>query len=332
MVVDIGEIAPGREVHGHPRIDGAHKWIDEPVGHHPRNRVRPSAHRQRLADGGGIAAELVLPQPVTDDDRRRCGLLIALQRAPNARLYSHDVEVVRTHAEDADPTHVVANADVGPGLAIRAERGDGPERGHALAVVEEVHRRNEATLLAAACLRVIDPNELAGLLVRKRLEQYGVDGAEDGRRPTDTDGERQDRDGREPGITQQRAHGEPEVAARVVEETRTARVADVLLHALDASEQERALAARFAGAQSTALEQLGVHLRVKPQLLGELALVPAAEDDRAHPLDEVREHAHARSPPSKASRAFMTQSTAADARCQDACSTPSCLRPAAVSS
>src|SRR6185503_7896246 len=156
------------------------------------------------------AAEPVLPQPVTDDDRRRPGLLIPLQRAPNARLHAHDVEVIRTYAEDADPPHVVAGADVGAGLAIRAERGDGPERGHALAVVEEVYGRNEATLLTAACLRVVDPNELAGLLVRERLEQHGVDGAEDGRRSADTDRECQDRDARESGIAQQRAHGEPE--------------------------------------------------------------------------------------------------------------------------
>ena len=61
------------------------------------------------------------------------------------------------------------------------------------------------------------------------------------------------------------------------------------------------------------------------------ALVASPEDDRAHALDHVGEHAHAM-PPSVARRDVRTQFTAADARCHDACSTPSCRLPAVVSS
>src|SRR6185312_3777393 len=108
-------------------------------------------------------------------------------------------------------------------------------------------------------------------------------------------------------------------------------IADVVLDSLHATEREGSLATRLGRAQSAALQLFRFHGRVKLQLLGQLTLVASPEDDRPDALDDVGHHAHAR-PPSGTSRAFMTQLTAADARCHDACSSPSCLRPAAVSS
>ncbi len=159
------------------------------------------------------------------------------------------------------------------------------------AVVEKVHGCHDATVLLASCVRVIEPNELAGLLVRQRLEQHRVDGAEHGRRSADADGERQDGDRREAGIARERAQREAEVAPAVVEESRAARVADVVLHPLDAAERQCAPPASLARALSATLELLRFHVAWKSQLLGELALVAAPEDDRAYALDDVREHA-----------------------------------------
>src|SRR4051812_44672308 len=116
-----------------------------------------------------------------------------------------------------------------------------------------------------------------------------------------------------------------------MKESRPARVADVVLDPLHATEREGSLATRLGRAQSAALELFRLHCRVKLQLLGQLTLVASPEEDRPRALDDVGQHAHAR-PPSGTSRAFMTQFTAADARSHEACSNPSCFRPAAVSS
>jgi len=108
-------------------------------------------------------------------------------------------------------------------------------------------------------------------------------------------------------------------------------IADVVLHSLDAAEGQGAAPSCLDGVQSAALELLRLHGRVELQLLGQLTLVAASEDDGPDALDDIAQNAHAR-PPSGASRALRTQFTAADARSHDACSSPSCRRPVAVSS
>ena len=136
-----------------------------------------------------------------------------------------------------------------------------------------------------------------------------------------------------PGFRASVRSAKREVAPAIVQEPGAARVANVVLHAFDAADRQRALPACLACAESAPLELLRLHGRVKLQLFGELALVAAPEDDRPHPLDDIGYDTHARPPPpSAANRAVMTQFTAADARSQDACSSPSCLRPAVVSS
>ena len=240
MVARVVDVATRGQIHRQPGVHGANNRVDETIGHDAGDRIWPAIHRQRAPDGRRRTAESVTPQRITDDHGRGTRLLLSLQRSPEARLSADDVEIVGADRQRSDATHIGTRADVGAGLIVCAEGGDGSERCHPFPVVEEVNGRDVAAHVGLLDGREVQANQLARLLVRQRLQEHRIHGTEHRRRPANADGQREDGDGgesRAPGERPDRIGG---IAHAVVQQSRPARVAHVFLHAFDAAERKRA--------------------------------------------------------------------------------------------
>src|SRR3569833_1265072 len=156
-------------------------------------------------------------------------------------------------------------------------------------------RRHEPFPVRLLHTRLIEPNETTGFLVWKRSKQHGVYRAEHGCRSTDADRERRDRDEREARRTPECAKREGEIARAVLEQSRPARVADILLHLFDTTEGHHCRAMRVGMALTVPTAIVLFHREVEAQLFVELALFAPAKHQRANALDQVGEEAHASS-------------------------------------
>ena len=95
-------------------------------------------------------------------------------------------------------------------------------------------------------------NELAGILVRQRLEQQRMDDAEDGRVGADAERQRQDGHGGEARCAAQRSHRVVHVPPGIIQPPQRAFVAVTFLHLLDAAERAPRRESGVVGRQAAA--------------------------------------------------------------------------------
>ena len=155
---------------------------------HADDGVRASVDGDAGADDAGVLPEALLPECVRDDDDVVIALLLLWPERPSQnRLNAERREEVGGGDRRRHALRPVASAD--HGAAERRARGERREDVLALAVVEEVGRRDRR--LVAPFERTEHVHELLGPLVGQRLKQRRVDDAEHRAVGADADAQRE---------------------------------------------------------------------------------------------------------------------------------------------
>jgi hypothetical protein len=182
----------------------------EPLRHHADYGADLPVQCQLPPDDARIAAELALPEAITEHhDRRRVRPAILRRvRSAHERRYAHDLERVWGSIVPAQPLRVAIS---GPEDVADRGRDHAVENRAPLRNLEELIGRiagSEAALVGAPDA---DAHQAVDVLVGKRVEHHGVEDAVDRRGGHDPEGKRQQRHGREPGTLGKRAKREPDV-------------------------------------------------------------------------------------------------------------------------
>ena len=187
-----------------PRNPQQHAGIGhrEALGHHADDPERPAVEDDGSADNVGIRAEVPLPQRIgnhrhwirTDrssgaGELRTAGLFVA-ERATEERRDTQYRKEVAAHLR-GDQHFGVRVATERPSQTVVAR--DSIEPGRPEAPVVDVAAGRPRTLDAQLWVGVEDPNELLGVIVRKRPKQDAADQREQDRAHRDTDPYRRDR-------------------------------------------------------------------------------------------------------------------------------------------
>ena len=181
--------------HRRPQLELAGRK-GEPLRSDADHRVRRAAERQRSSDGAAIAAEDGLPEPVAEDH----GLLTVLVGAEVMADGGSDAEERQHVAGDHAAEHLPGLVPVLEVVEVRRPRGRLVKRPAGAAHVEIVG------------IRQARDDEAVGIAIGQRLQQHGVDHAEDGGGGADAECERQGRRQREGAVAQQG----PERVSKVV--------------------------------------------------------------------------------------------------------------------
>ena len=217
---------------------------------------------------------------MTHDHQRRVRFIGALESATDDRLRTHDSEIVGAHRQDANAFGTIPGADVGPVLAVRGgsrERFERREIGPVGPVVGSAHER---LLGFGAQLVAIEAHQPPRLGVGERPEQHGIDGAEDGGRAPDPNGQCEDGNDGEPRVVPQGAKSLRQIAERVLQEPRAASVAHLFLVALHAAEGDQPLPSRLPALRSRLAILVRRHVHVEAEFLGHLALFSPSKQER----------------------------------------------------
>ena len=168
------------------------------LGHHADDRHLLAVDRNRLADDGAIAAEMILPDVVADQRDRR-GVELVFFRA---KLPAED----RLHAQEgkgiggdlpAEVTLRLVAAGNDEGRLL--DRGDSIQRGYVLLPLEVIRERRPGILVGVLLEILRDGNEaLLVLDQRHRPQEERVDRREHRRRSADPEGDGQDGNNRKP--------------------------------------------------------------------------------------------------------------------------------------
>ena len=135
--------------------------------------------RERTPDGCLVAAESPLPERIGKNDGRRTiareAVLLRREPAPVRRLHAQRLKRALRDEKSAQTLRLAA---------IRQRRGAVlPEadvrKGPVLVAVREVHCGLEVRAAQSASGAMPKPHELVRVRVRQRLDQHGVDDAED---------------------------------------------------------------------------------------------------------------------------------------------------------
>ncbi len=177
---------------------------------HADNGVRLVVHANVLSDDLRIAAEAVLPQPVSQDDDAvlpGSALFLAKRTAERERM------AVAEHGEKAWRRDAGRNV-LGPirGREVDAAAAPGVDVGEGRCLTLPFREAFRRRACALALLIFPDHDEAVGFVVRQRRQEETVDNAEDGRRCGDAERQGQDGDRREAGMPAKEPKAEPRVA------------------------------------------------------------------------------------------------------------------------
>ena len=182
------------------------QWADlrehRALGHHADDHERPAIEQHATSDHGGIGGEAASPQRVAQDRGVGAGSgVVGRKRAAKARLHAQDVEERRRDDGDVDALALALTGQLDAAVAVG---GDGAERTLSGDEVLEIERREGDACEADAGRRLVDGDDPAIVGERQRRQQHRADQAEDRRAGADGERQREERRGREPGMT-----GEP---------------------------------------------------------------------------------------------------------------------------
>jgi hypothetical protein len=156
-------------------------------------------------------------------------------------------------------------------------------------------------------------HETVGIGVGKRRPQHAVHDGEHGRRAREADDERQHDDGGESRPPSQRSCGEHQIATEVLDRLDAAETAKRVLDAIDPSEPATCRGGSGASVEPLLLELLGLQRQVQSDLVIEVALGGAAEENGADALQDLR-HAGLSTCETAATNASQPRSSRSDAR------------------
>ncbi len=284
-------------------------------------------HLEGFPDDVRVAAQVVLPEVVREDEHRRRAVAVFAgpERAAESGMDAEEIEERRRDHAGADADRVSVSEESEFHVVVF---GDRLERAALGGEVADLGRR-ELGVVHAGSGRGLAQHEQAPLVrERKRPEENRVDGREERRVDADAEPQRRDRDG---GGARALAHHAPSVAQILRERFEPREPAGVdafFLRFLDAPELDERPAAGFLRGNSRLDELGGAHVEMETDLRVELAAELFAPGNAQNPGTKASKDAHD-TLSSPASRS--TRPTASERRCQFSVSRSSWLRPARVS-
>ena len=264
-----------RRVHGHrhPEVRAGRREV-EVRRHDAPHLVGDPVERQRPSDDGRIGAEALPPQRVAQEGGRcRAGALVVEAEARTQRRRA--AQAGQQIARDRHDAHAQGLVESGEGPVDRRDVGGDVEGARPLSQLDEL----------ADVADVEDADQPVRFLDRQRAQKNAVEGAEDGRRRSDREGQGGDRHCREPGAAAEGARAAPYVLLQLIEPAPPPQGPDVLADEPGVAER-RPCRPRGVRRRHAPLEVL---LRLELEVQGELA-----PDVRLRPLRaaaaEPREH------------------------------------------
>ena len=186
----------------------------EPGRHDAGDRILAVVHFEQPADDRGVGVEALAPEAIADDR----DLLARVERSalreagPELRRHAENLEQVGAGLDGADAHRIRSGAiETGLGTPPRGRVGEDPVEG---AVIHEVHGRQPFLRQRLLGVGLPDGDEPIGLPIGERLEQDGVDDAEDRGRGAGAEAQRGNRQRGERRRAAKLAPGEPEIAAQ----------------------------------------------------------------------------------------------------------------------
>src|SRR5215467_9372407 len=189
------------EAHRRPELGAL--WKFETRRRHAYHFVIFPIERQCLAGDGRIAAEAPPPQLLTEHDYTLAAQLFVLrqERAAERRVNAQRLKEITRHRPGFEPFRFAGASEVK--ISWNTEGSGELLEGRVLRAIIQIIDRRYADAIAAAPDVSPRPDQSVGLGKRQRLDQHGVDYAEDRHIGADAHTERQNGDQREARILEQ---------------------------------------------------------------------------------------------------------------------------------
>jgi hypothetical protein len=167
-----------------------------------------------VADDVGVGAEARSPETVAQDGDVSSGLIFGGDEgSPQQRLGAQDIEETRADCARFD---VESFTRAGKCRRARVVGGDGFESAVLRSEIDEIGIAERAVHIVEVHIGALEPDEALALRKRKRLENDGVDDAEDGGVGADAEGQRQHHDGGETGLFREHTQGVANVLPQTI--------------------------------------------------------------------------------------------------------------------
>jgi len=245
------------------------------------DRVALAVERKGAADRRPDTAEALRRQFRRDhhDGGRALGLIVRLDEAPGSR---HDAERAEEPGADPRDRDLLRLPTAGQARDAQPGRAEGIEAPLLLANGLDVHHAEGPAVGGRVLL--VHPHQSVGVGVRQVAQEHRAHHTEHRGRGTDRQREHEDRSGGEPGIAPEAAQAEANVGGEIVERAHAARVERGLAALLDTAEREQGRPAGGRGVGAGPDTRRLVPLEMKADLLVQIALPPALEEQRPEAL------------------------------------------------
>ena len=197
--------------------------VVEGVRQHADDDVRVAVERERLADRGGAAAEVRVPERIAEHDRVHApGAVVGqTQASPGDGRYAQHVEEVAAHLAAVDLLRVATAAQRVRRSAITGQRADAGERRAPVYEVRPGHRHERA-----GRRRRRRDDQPSGVAIGQRLEEQAVDDGKDRDGRADRRGEREQHEEGERPRRREGAQRRAKVLRPAAEERRASHTGD----------------------------------------------------------------------------------------------------------
>ncbi len=283
-----------------------------------------------LAEDGGIAMELPLPDGIAEQDDLACSRerFVFMEEAAHQRVHAEHLEEIRS---DTD-------AGEGPGIAVAGELevvagGEGivsGDVGVGLVALAElcigVNGIGGGGPVAVEDLRT-DPEQARGIAEGKRAQHERVDDAEDGDVGADAEREDEDGDEGEAAVAAQGAEGVAKILQEDVERGEAARGALLLARLLDAAEADEGQTAGFLGRKAAPEILFDGEVEVRGEFLLEVGVADGLVEEGTDAGEGGAETGDHSAPSGDCA---STRPITSERRRQSAASRASCFRPLRV--
>ena len=275
-----------------------------------------------------IPSEAARPEAVADDGdgavrtaAARLGIVRGREQSSVGRANAEHVEVGAGGVLAAHPLRHAVDRHLEQPLVERRDT-----REEAVVIAEPLEARiGRAAAAAGLPAGVVDEEQSLRVVDRQRLDQHGVDQAEDRRVGADPESERQQGHQRERRRPPQQPEGVADVAAQLVDQPQADGVAAFLLARVHAAELGERTPAGFLVRHTLPPQIRLIELEMDPHLVLHLTLEVSAPAAGSKPRPDARDETHTSS-----GTASSANPIASENRRQYAVSSLSRRRPAAV--
>ena len=191
----------------------------ESLGHDADHRAAGVVQLQLATQHVRVAGKLALPEPIAEDDHRRCARpgVFGGRRPAEQRRHAHHVERIEGAVVAAQPLRVALADPEHVADRRRDDTGCSAEDRVPLGELDELIDRVSRPIAAHRSIRDADAHQAIDVFVRKGIQHDPVKDAVDRGGGHDAHRERQDRYGRETRILDETARRESQVTEGLIE-------------------------------------------------------------------------------------------------------------------